>query len=111
MRFAADERHMVEIIARMMKLQLQRQPELPREFVSQLVQLNITRGWIEEIVKTARTLGFDAIQGNEVDAAFRNSPDRSALASGVYGNGFDRTALAMICPASLGRAEIQVKPA
>ncbi len=67
MRFAAEERHILEIVSRMTKLHRQRQPELPHDFVSQVVQHNITRGWIEEIVKTARALGFEAIQGNEID--------------------------------------------
>lgn len=34
----------------------------------------LTRGWIEELVKAARSLGFDALQGHEIDRHSGGAP-------------------------------------
>lgn len=42
-------------------------PTPPDELLSKIVRHNLTRGWIEKIVSVARSLGYQAIQGAEID--------------------------------------------
>jgi hypothetical protein len=44
-----------------------RLPTVSEQIIIEGAMNNITRGWIEAIVDQARALGFDAIQGHEID--------------------------------------------
>lgn len=67
MRFAADTDHLQALVSRSASMLQKVAPDLPPEALVNGAQHNITRGWIEEIVKAARALGFDALQGHEID--------------------------------------------
>lgn len=67
MRFAAEDSVLQQIIQRGAQLLYRAVPELPPEALLVGAQHNMTRGWIEAIVQATRALGFDALQGNEVD--------------------------------------------
>jgi len=67
MRFAADTDALQALVSRGASMLRQIAPDLPPEALVMGAQHNMTRGWIEEIVKAARALGFDALQGHEID--------------------------------------------
>ncbi len=67
MRFEADIRVLTPLISRGASLLQKAWPTMPHEALLKGAMHNITRGWIEEIVKSTRSLGFDAVQGCEID--------------------------------------------
>ncbi len=68
MRFAADPIVLLCLVNRGAKLLSEAFPKLPQGEILQVAKHNVTRGWIEEILIVAHALGFDALQGHEIDS-------------------------------------------
>jgi hypothetical protein len=78
MRFASTNKRFNDTLLISAMTQLKRiAPNLSPAQLSDRAGHNITRGWIEEIIKAARTFGFDALQGHEIDRHTSAAPPLS----------------------------------
>jgi hypothetical protein len=57
-----------------------RQPDLPDHALLWAAKQNMTRGWIELVAQQALQLGYDAVQGRELDSKSGQGISRSWMA-------------------------------
>ena len=80
LRFAAEQHVVQEFIAKVAKGYADKYPGLAPEAYAWAASQSITRGWIELISDHALSLGYDAIQGRELDSKSGPGASRSWMA-------------------------------
>lgn len=80
LRFASDDRTVRALLIPVIRNFGQLYPDLPKNALEWVAMQNLTRDWIELIAQHAKHLGYDAVQGRELDSETGPDVSRSWMA-------------------------------